>query len=298
MGSGFNTVTFLSDYGSDDESVGVVKSVIYDLAPHVRVIDLTHGIAAHDVRAGGLALARSIQYIAPGVIIGAVDPGVGGDRRVIAVEIANGAAVLVGPDNGLLAGAVAMAGGPGEVVELTNPDFHLSSPGSTFSGRDIFAPVAANLCNGVELTEFGPKIDPLSLMPSTLPISRIEGEALVAEVLWVDRYGNAQLNIGSDDIDQWGERLRIVSNGAGRTVSRAGTYSAILPGQIGLVVDSYGLLSICADRLSAAAELGLDVGDSLTLEPLDASGPASSADTSMGTSVSVSLRPSSRSENS
>lgn len=300
MASGFATVTFLSDYGTDDESVGVVKSVIRDLAPHVSIIDLTHGIAPHDVRAGGLTLARSIQYVAPGVIIAAVDPGVGTDRRAIAVEIANGAGVLVGPDNGLMAGAVAMAGGPGQVVELSNTEFHLLTPGVTFSGRDVFAPVAAHLCNGVALSEFGPSIDALSLMPATMPISRLEGGGLLSEVLWVDRYGNLQLNIGSEDIDEWGDRLRLRIDGKTRTVGRASTYGAILPGQIGLVIDSYGLVSICVDRQSAAAELGLDVGDSVTLESLDASGEdangADSPNNATTAAVPVSLRLSSRSE--
>lgn len=299
MASGFDTVTFLSDYGTDDESVGVVKSVIRDLAPHATVIDLTHGIAAHDVRSGGLTLARSIQYVASGVILAAVDPGVGTDRRAIAVEIANGAGVLVGPDNGLLAGAVAMAGGPGVVVELSDTDYHLPSPGVTFSGRDIFAPVAAHLCNGVALTAFGPTVDALSLMPATLPIARAEAGGLVVEVLWVDRYGNLQLNAGSEDIDEWGESVRLRLAGEVRTVRRAGTYGSIPPGRIGLVVDSYGLLSICVDRQSAAEELGLDVGDALTIEALDSSGTAGDSDSpnnATTAAVPVSLRASSRSE--
>lgn len=296
MSPRFHTVTFLSDYGTDDESVGVVKSVIRDLAPDVMVIDLTHGIDSHDVRAGGLTLARAIQYVAPGVVIAAVDPGVGTERRAIAVEIAGGAGVLVGPDNGLLASAVAMAGGPGLVVALTNTDFHLPSPGVTFSGRDIFAPVAAHLCNGVALSDLGPALDPQTLVPSTLPIARQEGDRLVVEVLWIDRYGNLQLNAGSDDIDHWGERVLLRSESAVRTLSRAHTYGAIPTGQMGLVVDSYGLLSICADRQSAAAELELDVGDELTLGPLDSSSEDSAMSDIGDVSVPVSLRPTSRME--
>ncbi len=304
MAMRYDTVTFLSDYGTDDESVGVVKSVLRDMAPHVTVIDLTHGIPAHDVRAGGLTLARSIQYVAPGVVLAAVDPGVGTDRRAIAIEVADGAGVLVGPDNGLLAGAVAMVGGPGPVVELSNPEFHLPSPGATFSGRDVFAPVAAHLCNGVALSEFGPPVDPLSLMPSTLPISRAEGAGLVAEVIWVDRFGNLQLNVGGEDLEEWGAQLRLRLETGARTVCRAAAYGSIPPGRIGLVVDSYGLLAICADRHSAAEELGLDVGDTVTLEALDSPGDDEDAPDSPNpafhdapsAAVSVSLRPSLRSE--
>ena len=102
----YDTISFLSDYGLSDEFVGVVKSVIRSIAPEVVVVDITHQVAPHDVRAGGLALARSAQYMVPGVVLAVVDPGVGGDRRAVAVEVGDGASVLVGPDNGLLAPAV------------------------------------------------------------------------------------------------------------------------------------------------------------------------------------------------
>ena len=120
MGRRYETISFLSDFGTADEFVGVVHSVVRDLAPHVRVIDLTHGIAPFDVRAGSLALARSISYVASGVVLAVVDPGVATARRAIAVEVAGGEGVLVGPDNGLLAPAVALAGGAERAVELTN----------------------------------------------------------------------------------------------------------------------------------------------------------------------------------
>ena len=109
MGRRYDTVTFLTDYGLDDEFVGVVKSVIRELAPHVTVVDLTHGIRPFDVRGGALALARAIPYVPEGVVLAVVDPGVGTARRAVAIEVADGAGVLVGPDNGLLAPAVAIA---------------------------------------------------------------------------------------------------------------------------------------------------------------------------------------------
>jgi S-adenosylmethionine hydrolase len=109
----YSTVTFLSDYGRTDEFVGVVHSVIRALSPDVRVIDLTHDIPPYDVRAGGLTLARSAQYLSAGVVVAVVDPTVGSLRRPIAVEVGDGASVLVGPDNGLLAPA-SDAGGVAE----------------------------------------------------------------------------------------------------------------------------------------------------------------------------------------
>ena len=266
MPARYDTVSFLSDYGTVDEFVGVAKSVIRDLAPHATVIDLTHDIPPHDVRAGALCLARCIQYVAPGVVLAVVDPGVGTDRRAVAVEVADGAGVLVGPDNGLLASAVAMAGGAGRAVELTNTDYQLPAPGATFAGRDVFAPAAAHLCNGVDLAELGDPVDPVLLMPGVLPVSRVEDGRTVAEVLWVDRYGNAQLNLDPDDVKELGDRVTLRFRDEVRTAARADAYAEVPSGAIGLVVDSYGLLSVALDRRSAAAELGLAPGDEVLLE--------------------------------
>ena len=209
VGRSYDTVSFLSDFGTADEFVGVVKAVIRDLARHVTVLDLTHEIPPHDVRAGSLALVRAIQYLPSGVVVAVVDPGVGTQRRAIAVEVAGGEGVLVGPDNGLLAPAAAMAGGAERAVSLTDTSYHLAAPGATFAGRDVFAPVAAHLCNGVDLAELGEAVDPVTLLPQVVPVSREEGGELVGEVLWVDRFGNAQLNVGPEDVDGWGDQIQL-----------------------------------------------------------------------------------------
>src|SRR4051812_45521174 len=151
MGRRYENVSLLTDYGLVDEFAGVVKAVIRDIAPHAQLIDLTHQIAPFDVPAGSLALARCISYVPSGVIFAVVDPGVGSSRKAIAIEVADGEAVLVGPDNGLLAPAVAMVGGAGRAVTLTNEEYHLQSHGATFAGRDVFAPVVGHVCNGVDL---------------------------------------------------------------------------------------------------------------------------------------------------
>ena len=263
----YTTVSFLSDYGIGDEFVGVVKSVIRAIEPEVAVIDVTHEIPPHDVRAGSLALARAAQYLVPGVVLAVVDPGVGTDRRAVAVEVGSGESVLVGPDNGLLAAAVGMVGGADRVVALTNPDYHLPSPGATFAGRDVFAPVAAHLCAGVALEEFGPMIEPSSLQPGMIPLPFADGEAVAAQVLWVDRFGNAQLNVGPDDVEHLGERLRLVM-GARTRLARRATSFAELGSEVGLVLDSYGLLAISLDRHPAAVDLGLSAGDEVKIEAL------------------------------
>ncbi len=279
----FDTVSFLTDYGTVDEFVGVVKAVIRDLAPHVTVLDLTHGIAPFDVRGGALALARCIGYVPSGVVLAVVDPGVATARRAIAVEVAGGEGVLIGPDNGLLAPAVAMAGGAERAVELTNPEYQLVAPGATFAGRDVFAPAAAHLCNGVDLYELGNPVEPDVLLPGTVPLPRDEDGTVVAEVLWVDRFGNCQLNVGPDEVPQeWGDTIQIrftnpldISGPTVRSAARAASFAALGPGAVGLVLDSYGMLAVCLDQRSAADELGLTAGDQVVLAPLGDAGAVS-----------------------
>jgi S-adenosylmethionine hydrolase len=275
----YDTVSFLTDYGTRDEFVGVVKSVIRDIAPHVGVVDLTHEIAPFDVRAGSLALARCIGYVPSGIVLAVVDPGVGTARRAVAIEVAGGAGVMIGPDNGLLAPAVAMAGGAERAVELTNPDYQLQGAGITFAGRDIFAPAAAHLCNGIPLADLGDAIEPDVLTPGTIPLPRTDGDAVVAEVLWIDRFGNCQLNVGPEDLEELAEGVDRVSLRLGdptapsgvtvRTAVRASSFAGI-GGGIGLVLDSYGMLAVCLDRRSAADELGIGPGDQIAITSLTA----------------------------
>ena len=285
-------VSFLSDFGLTDEFVGVVHAVLADLAPQVRIVDLTHGVPAHDVRAGALALARCTPYVPAGVILAVVDPGVGTDRRAVAIEVAGGSGVFVGPDNGLLAPAVALAGGAERAVVLSNPDFQLPAPGPTFSARDVFAPAAAHLCLGVDLSDLGEAIDPALLMPGIVPLIRHEGDVVVGEVLWVDRFGNAQLNIEPSDIDGWGDAVALRFGDEVRTVHRAASFDAI-GARVGLVVDANGLLAVALARRSAADELGLGPSTEVRLAPLtDDAGAAGAADRAgAGTTTSVSLRP-------
>lgn len=269
----YDTVTLLTDYGLADEFVGVLHSVVRSIAPEVRVVDLTHGIPRQDVRSGALALARSAQYLAPGVVVAVVDPGVGTGRRAVAVEVGDGASVLVGPDNGLLAPAVALVGGATAAVELTNPDYQLPAPGATFDGRDVFAPVAAHLCTGVPLAEVGEPIDPATMVPLVVPVTReIEG-GLEAAVLWVDGYGNVQLNVDPADLASYGEQVAVHVGGRTLAARRAVAYGDLAPGGVGLVVDSYGLMSLSVDHGSAAEELGLRAGDAVVLGPLDGDAP-------------------------
>lgn len=264
----YATVSFLSDYGTADEFVGVVHSVIRQLAPAATVIDIGHQIAPHDVRGGGLALARAAQYLAPGVVLAVIDPGVGTIRRAVAVEVGDGEAVFIGPDNGLLAPAVAMVGGATRAFELVDPAYQLAAPGPTFAGRDIFGPAAGHLCAGVAVSDLGPELDPAGLTPATMPITRQEGDLLYAEVLWTDHYGNLQLNVDPAEIAELGDRIELRFAHRARTGVRHRSYADVPVGAIGLVVDSYGLVSIAVDRSSAADELGIGTGDEVVLVPI------------------------------
>ena len=302
-----DTISFLSDYGTSDEFVGVVKSVIRSIAPHTTVVDITHEIRPYDLKGGALTLARSVQYLCPGVVLAVVDPGVGTARRAVAIEVGDGQSYLVGPDNGLLASAVGMVGGATAAVELTATDYQLPAPGPTFAGRDVFGPAAAHLCAGVPLDALGPRVDPAELVPGIVPLPRDEGDTVVGEILWVDRYGNCQLNIDPEAVEDWGERvqLRWTKPREGvRTALRAATYGDLAPSQVGLIVDSYGLLAVSVPRGSAAETLGLVAGDELSLRPLDdgpdesdaastdaASTDADSRDGTRGVTSPVTLQP-------
>jgi len=145
---GRDTISFLSDYGTDDEFVGVVRSVLRQLASEAVVIDITHGVAPHDVRGAALTLQRVAPFLAPGVVLAVVDPGVGTGRRAVALEVGPDPRwALVGPDNGLLVPAFEALGGPGRAVSLVARRCRPAA-GATFDGRDLFAPAAAQLAAG------------------------------------------------------------------------------------------------------------------------------------------------------
>lgn len=190
---------------------------------------------------------------------------------------------MVGPDNGLLAPAVAMAGGAGRAVLLTNDEYQLPSHGATFAGRDIFAPVVGHLCNGVDLGEFGDAIDADELMPGIVALPRQDGDALLGEVLWVDHYGNCQLNIGPEEIADWGAQVQVTFGESQRVATRQHTFADVATGAVGLVVDGCGMLALVLDQRSAAMELGIGAGDQIALAPLTDAPPA-------GATIPISLR--------
>ncbi len=258
-------ISFLSDFGTADEFVGVVHGVIERIAPGTRVIDVTHGISRGDVRAGALALLRAVQYLPPGVVLAVVDPGVGTGRRAIAASTGRG--FFVGPDNGLLAPAVAMSGGAERLVALESEAFRLPGAGSTFDGRDLFAPAAAVLASGeAGLDDLGPEIDPASVVPLLLPLIESGGGVVSGEVWWIDAYGNAQTNVAPADLEAVGIRagstLLVRIGGVEHEMIWATGYGE---GSDPVVhCDSHGLMAIALPRGRADESLhireGLSVG--------------------------------------
>jgi len=254
-------ISFLSDFGYADEFVGVVHGVIARIAPGARVIDVTHGIPRGDVRAGALALLRAVQYLPDGVILAVVDPGVGTTRRAIAASTSRG--FFVGPDNGLLAPAVAMVGGADRFVSLEAEAFRLPAAGSTFDGRDVFAPAAAVLASGeAVLSDLGPEIESGGVMPLLLPLVEHGDGWVSGEVWWIDGYGNAQTNVAPADLELAGMRagspvvLRI-GRGEHEVVWASGYGEDSAP-----IVhcDSHGLMAIVVPRGRADEALGLSEG--------------------------------------
>ena len=191
-------VTFLSDYGLDDDFVGVCHAVMARIAPDVRVVDLTHGVPRHDLRTAALVLRRTLPFAPPGVHLAVVDPEVGGGRRAVALRCAEEDRLLVGPDNGLLGPAAERFGGCVEVVEISRSPWRLEPVSATFHGRDVFAPVAARLAAGEDLQDAGEPLEVDDLVSLDLPQPYVEDGALVAHVVGVDRFGNVLLDATHD----------------------------------------------------------------------------------------------------
>jgi hypothetical protein len=261
-------VSFLSDFGRRDEFVGVVHGVLAKLAPDSRVIDITHDTPRGNVRAGALALTRAIQYLPEGVCLAVVDPGVGTDRRAIAVR--SGWGFFVGPDNGLLSPPVALMGGASQIVSIENPEAMIPSPGETFHGRDVFAPAAGLLASGeAELEDLGPTVPDEEVVPLLLPLTEVEQGSVTGEAWWVDVYGNVETNVSPEDLAQvglgQGDEVTLRIGPRSNRLRWVGSYAEVSDGEPLLHVDSAGLIAVAVRGGRADENLGLSEGASVTL---------------------------------
>jgi S-adenosylmethionine hydrolase len=262
-------ITFLSDYGYEDEFAGVCRAVIARIAPEASVIDLTHGIPRHAVGQGAAVLANAVPYTPPGVHLAVVDPGVGSPRRAVAIRAAHDDRVLVGPDNGLLWPAVERLGGAVEAVDVSLSDLRLEPISATFHGRDVFAPVAAHLARGISLREAGEEIGAASLIRIRTPEPVIAAGGVTAHVVSVDRFGNAALDLADRHLPQSGLRLgrslSVEIAGSAREAMFALTFADVPEGALLLYEDSNGSVALAVNRGDAAAELGLEPGAEVIL---------------------------------
>jgi hypothetical protein len=284
-------ITFLSDYGYQDEFAGVCRAVIARISPDSRVIDLTHAIPRHDVKRGAAALERALPFTPAGVHLAVVDPGVGTERRPLAVRVAEDERVLVGPDNGLLSPAISALGGAVEAADLTGSAFALDRVSETFHGRDLFAPVAAQVANGASIGEVGDAIGPETLFRATRFEPLVEPGRLVAHVADIDGFGNVALDASGQDLSAASsagsgsvggngaevQPATIEIAGLDHRATRGKAFGEVPEGGLLLYVDSSGRAALAVNRGSAADDLGLEPGDEIAIR-LDTGTALDSAD--------------------
>jgi S-adenosyl-L-methionine hydrolase (adenosine-forming) len=252
-------VTLLTDYGPHDEFVGVCHGVIRTIAPDARIIDITHGIGRHDVRHGAISLRNTLPYMPVGVHVGIVDPQVGTERRGVAVRCEDGR-VLVGPDNGLLSLAWERAGGAVEAIDITRSSHRLEPISATFHGRDVFAPIGAQLAAGADFREAGEPLPVEELHVLTLPEPIVSPGQAVAHALLIDGYGNVSLDLVHDDLMRLemvlGQRVEVSGPGLSAEATVVQTFADVAPGEMLVYEDAWGAIAVAVNRGDAAKAIG------------------------------------------
>ncbi len=263
-------ITFLTDFGLQDDFVGTCHGVMKRIAPDAQIIDITHGIKPGRILQGALVLANTLAYMPAGVHLAVVDPGVGGSRRPLVVQDGEGR-LYVGPDNGLLLPAADRFGGVAAAHELANPAYALERVSRTFHGRDLFSPAAAHLAAGVPMAELGPPIDRGELVRLDVPEPAIDGSQITATVLAVDRFGNVSLNLTREQLEDIevvpGTRVELGRDSDRWFAVTARTFGDARAGELILYEDSYRNVAVAVSRGSAAELLGVDEGSYLTITP-------------------------------
>jgi S-adenosylmethionine hydrolase len=252
----YGWISLTTDYGTFDGFVAACHGSIARVAPDVRVIDITHHVPPADVTRGAHVLAQTAPHLPESVHCAVVDPGVGTDRRGLAITTPGG--VLVGPDNGLLLPAADALGGIDTVVELSTKDWFLGDLSRTFHGRDLFAPAAARIALGADLAEAGPRLDPGTLVRLPAPVVTLGDGYVEAEVLTVDRFGNVQLAASGGLLDGLGRD--VVVNGGVRA-RRGATFADVEPGDLLVYEDSAGQVAVAVNNGRAVVVLSVTPGD-------------------------------------
>ena len=262
-------ITFLSDFGLQDDFVGTCHGVIKRITPEAEVIDITHGIPARAVLQGALVLANTLPYMPVGVHLAVVDPGVGGPRRPLALRDESGR-LYVGPDNGLLVPAAEKFGGIADAHELANPEYALDPVSRTFHGRDLFAPAAAHLARGVGLGDLGPAVAPDALVRLDLPEPELRAHRIRATVLYIDAFGNIQLNLTREHLEQLnlvpGTRVELEYAGQRYFAVAARTFGDARAGDLILYEDAYRNVAVAMNRGNAAELFMAEEGRELRIQ--------------------------------
>jgi S-adenosylmethionine hydrolase len=254
-------ITLTTDFGTRDWFVGTMKGVILGIRPGAQIVDITHEIAIGNIRGGAFALMAAAPYFPNGTIhVVVVDPGVGSERRAIAVQTKE--AIFIGPDNGVLSWAL-RGQSIRSVREITNERFFRHPVSRTFHGRDIFAPTAAHLAVGKKFRQVGPEINDWVQLP--WPIPQRSGNAITGEVLHVDRFGNAITNLPHDLLNgtEW-TRSQIVVNRYKLGTPQA-SYAAAKKRQPLAILSSSGFLEVAVNGGSAEKQLKLKTGSKVKL---------------------------------
>ncbi|HEY7198186.1 MAG TPA: SAM-dependent chlorinase/fluorinase [Gaiellaceae bacterium] len=266
-------ITLLTDFGLEDDFAGSCKGVIKRIAPDADVIDITHGISPQRVLQGALVLANTLPYMPVGIHVAIVDPGVGSNRKPLALRGGDGR-LYVGPDNGLLVVAAERLGGAEEAVELASPEYRLDPVAPTFHGRDVFSPAAAHLANGVELAKLGPPVRVEELVRLDIPQPEVGHTRLRATVLYVDRFGNVQLNATSSDLQHAGivpgTQVEIECGFEAFYAVAARTFADVRPGDAILYEDAYRNVAVAVNGGSAAQVFLVQPGRELLIKRTDA----------------------------
>lgn len=265
-------ITFLSDYGYEDEYVGVCHGVIERIAPGATVIDLAHGLPPHDVRAAALALRDAIPYLPKGVHLGVVDPKVGTPRRPLAMRCHDGQQ-FVGPDNGLFWPAIERCGGVEVAVDISQGPYRLEPVSATFHGRDLFAPVAARLALDTPVENAGRPVSPEEIVRLEIPRPASSPREIRAQVLAVDRFGNLRLNVDRELMRNTGfAQGDALSVQVGRKRKRAVFGRTFADAQLGEAViyeDSGLAIAVALNGKNAAEALAAAPDAQVKLKPWD-----------------------------
>ncbi|MFM2060941.1 MAG: hypothetical protein RLZZ507_611 [Cyanobacteriota bacterium] len=251
-------LTLLSDFGYDDVYVGVMKGVICQINPNLTLIDVNHQIPPQNIAAARFSLMNAYPYFPNGTVhLAVVDPGVGSQRRAIALKLAQG--YLVGPDNGIFSGIIA-ENPVITAVKLTNSEYwRISQPSSTFHGRDIFAPVAAHLASGVSLQELGTQINPETLVKLDIGECQIINNGVQGCIQYIDHFGNLVSNIPASYVEGRTWCVQI----AGLTIPGCAAYSDVEVGEVLALVGSHGCVEIAINSGNAQIQLQMKYLDNL-----------------------------------